>query len=179
MSTINKKQDLLLDSISSFYLKNPDNMDKLIKVLDGEYASLRLIDWFATNYSKKNEIKYQLDDGSYFKVFKNYKEQLSSYSKKLFDPFNRTERIKFYYQTDKYVKTTVCQLNFFRWAIENNVLQYIKDHCDEIEQDMNNNVNYVYKKEEGKRERKKRKELSVSANKFLSKSEITLTVKFN
>jgi len=45
---------------------------------------------------------------------------------------------------------------------------------------MNESVNYVYNKKDGgeKAERKKRKELSVSATKFLNKNDITILVKF-
>jgi hypothetical protein len=71
-------------------------------------------------------------------------------------------------------------LNFFRWAIENNVTDYIKEHLSEIEKDMNDSVNYVYNKKDGEKpERKKRKELSVSATKFLNKNDITIVVKFD
>ena len=191
MSTIiDKKQDLLLDSISSFYLSKKEHIDKLIDILNGKYASLRIIDWFATNYSKKHNIGYTLtreepksfpNKFELFKVYINYKSQLKSYSKKQFDPFNRTQRIKFYYESDKFITTTICQLNFFRWAIENNVIDYIKEHITEIEKDMNESVNYVYnKKKDGEKvERKKRKELSVSATKFLNKNDITILVKFD
>jgi hypothetical protein len=191
MSTIiDKKQDLLLDSISIFYLSKREHIDKLIDILNGKYASLRIIDWFATNYSKKHNIGYTLtreepksfpNKFELFKVYINYKSQLKSYSKKQFDPFNRTQRIKFYYESDKYITTTICQLNFFRWAIENNVIDYIKEHLTEIEKDMNESVNYVYnKKKDGEKvERKKRKELSVSATKFLNKNDITILVKFD
>ena len=83
-----------------------------------------------------------------------YKSQLKGYQKKQFDPFNRTQRIKFYYEQDKFITTTICQLNFFRWAIENNVIDYIKEHISDIEKDMNDSVNYVYnKKKEGEEKR--------------------------
>lgn len=187
--SIDKKQDLLLESISSFYLADKENMNKLIDILNGKYASLRIIDWFATNYSKKHNIGYMIakPDGTKsiaqeenFKVYLNYKSQLKSYSKKQFDPFNRTQRIKFYYEKDKFITTTICQLNFFRWAIENRVIDYIVQNIDQIENDMNESVNYVYNKKDGgeKAERKKRKELSVSATKFLNKNDITILVKF-
>ena len=52
--SIDKKQDLLLDSLSNFYLGNSQNMKKLIDILQGNSVSLRLIDWFVTNYSKKH-----------------------------------------------------------------------------------------------------------------------------
>lgn len=192
-SIVDKKQDLLLDSISSFYLSNKNNIEKLIDILDGKYASLRVIDWFVTNYSKKHNVGYILSNpekqqkadslmskNENFRVYLNYKSQLKSYSKKQFDPFNRTQRIKFYYEKDKFITTTVCQLNFFRWAIENNVVDYIKEHLEDIDKDMNDSVNYVYNKKDGtKTERKKRKELSVSATKFLNKNDVTILVKFN
>jgi len=186
--SIDKKQDLLLESISGFYLADKENITKLIDILNGKYASLRIIDWFATNYSKKHNIGYKISKNDSksmynhdenFKVYLNYKSQLKSYSKKQFDPFNRTQRIKFYYEKDKFITTTICQLNFFRWAIENHVVDYIVENINEIESDMNESVNYVYNKKDGeKAERKKRKELSVSATKFLNKNDITILVKF-
>ena len=183
--SIDKKQDLLLDSLSNFYLGNSQNMKKLIDILQGNSVSLRLIDWFVTNYSKKHNITYtnkqEHQDGNVrnenFKVYVSYKSQLKSYSKKQFDPFNRTQRIKFYYDTDKYLTTTICQLNFFRWTIENNVMDYIKSHISDIDKDMNETISYIYKKDGTKTERKKRKELSVSATKFLNKNDITILVK--
>jgi hypothetical protein len=62
--------------------------------------------------------------------------------------------------------------------IENNVMDYIKSHITDIDKDMNDTVNYIYKKDGTKTERKKRKELSVSATKFLNKNDITILVKF-
>ena len=45
--------DLLLKSLTNFYNKN-DNMENLYKILKNQNkASLRLVDWFTTNYSKK------------------------------------------------------------------------------------------------------------------------------
>jgi hypothetical protein len=35
------------------------------------------------------------------------------------------------------VVSTLGQLNFFRWAISNNIINYIEDNFDEIEKDMN------------------------------------------
>lgn len=175
---IDKKQDLLLNSISGFYLQEPTHIDKLVQILNGEYASLRLIDWFVTNYSKKHNISYNTKSSAeIFKVYISYKSQLKSYSKKQFDPFNRTQRINFYYTPEKFITTTISQLNFFRWAIQYNVIDYIKDHIEDIDKDMNASLNYVYKKTGEKTDRKKRKALSISATKFLNKDDITILVK--
>jgi hypothetical protein len=67
----------------------------------------------------------------------NYKNQLKAYSKKLFDPFCRRERISFQIPGHEAFLTTVGKLNFFRWAIEKGILDYIKGHQTEIEKEMN------------------------------------------
>ena len=67
----------------------------------------------------------------------NYKNQLKAYSKKLFDPFCRRERISFQIPGYEAFLTTVGKLNFFRWALEKGILDYIKGHQPEIEKQMN------------------------------------------
>ena len=60
------------------------------------------------------------------------KSQLDGFQKRLFDPFCRIgengTRIEFFYDDDNSIATTVGQLNSFKWAIENNILVYIKDN---------------------------------------------------
>ena len=41
---MNSKQDLLLESISKFFLNNRSNVDLLLEIIEGKYTSLRLID---------------------------------------------------------------------------------------------------------------------------------------
>ena len=67
-------------------------------------------------------------------VFLNYKAQLKSFSKKQFDPFCRRERISFKYNENDSVVTTVGQLNFFKWSIENDILKYIGNNLKDIEE---------------------------------------------
>lgn len=185
-SSIDIKQNLLLDSLSEFYLKHPENMQKLVEIIEGPKSpSLRLIDWFVTNYSKKHNISYLLNDDAtpttqneFFKVYLNYKSHVKSYNKKQFDPFNRTQKIKFFYESDKYIKTSICQLNFFRWAIKNKVIDYVVEHFEKIDKDMNDNLNYK-KTSPKSTNRKPRTELSVSANKFLNKDNVMIRVKFD
>ena len=157
------KQDLLLTKIKKFF-KHESNIKELLEIINGKTKlSLRIIDWFVTNYSKKKLIiiknkkrqierfvgrskispktKKKLEENfEEFNVHLNYKGQLKSFQKKQFDPFCRRQRINFYYTNDKHFVTTVGQLNFFKWAIENNILQYIKDNIDVIEKDMNQNI---------------------------------------
>ena len=51
---------LLLSKLLEFYKKD-GNMEKILPIINGESnISLRLIDWFATNYSKKYYTVYPL-----------------------------------------------------------------------------------------------------------------------
>ena len=108
------------------------------------------------------------------------------------------ERIEFYYDDSKSITTTVGQLNFFRWAIENGVMNYITDNLSEIEDDMNSSVRNLYNRNKSKKtikskteqiagnkngslknkQRRKRKELSVSATRSVSKHNVKILVKF-
>ena len=130
------RQELLVLSLQKFY-NTCQNVDEIIQLLEGDgVMSLRLIDWFVTNYARKNNTGYLVNNQE-FLVYNNYKSQLKAYSKKMFDPFCRRERIMFQIGNKTSFITTVGKLNFFRWAIEKGVLEYIQTHQELIEKDMN------------------------------------------
>ena len=134
-------KNLLLLSLSKYY-SDPSNIDKLATIIDNNSSlSLRLIDWYVTNYCKNNNIVYILPGKRYFNVYLNYRAQLKAFKKIQFDPFRRRERITFVMpqsssQTKKTINTTIGQLNFFRWAIENNVILHIETNVDALELEM-------------------------------------------
>lgn len=134
-----KSSDLLMLSLSKFYAQG-DFIHRIMPIINGKSEmSLRLIDWFITNYSKKKHTiitKRVNNNVVHLNVFLSYRSQLKSYSKTYFDPFRRRDRIRFYYEDDKYVDTTIGQLNMFRWILMNDILEYINDQKDAIEQDM-------------------------------------------
>lgn len=133
---IHCKQELIVSSLQKFYTGRTD-MKEILPLLQGTSGvSLRLIDWFVTNYAKKHNTGYILE-GQEFLVYMNYKSQLKAYSKKLFDPFCRRERIMFQVPGEEPFVTTVGKLNFFRWAIEKGVLTYLTLHSATIETEMN------------------------------------------
>jgi len=66
----------------------------------------------------------------------NYRSQLKAFKKVLFDPFRRRDRINFQYDKNKVINTTIGQLNFFRWAIENDVIKQLNNNIDEVEKNM-------------------------------------------
>ena len=130
------KQDLVISWLQEFYT-HPGHLEELLPILKGESPmSLRLIDYFVTNYSKKYNTSYNLS-GRQFIVYFQYKRELNAYSKRLFDPFCRRERIMFEARGHEPFVTTVGQLNFFRWAIEKGILVQIAENREAIERDMN------------------------------------------
>jgi len=160
------------------------NMDKMLRVINGESRiSLRIIDWFATNYAKKYYTVYQIQDSDgRFKVYNDYKLKLKAYSKKRFDPFCRWDRITVPYKDGIHIQTTIGQLNFFKWAIENSVIDYIEQNYDSIEKDMNCRNSTAKNKlvdNKNNKTRKKREELSVSASRSIKREKVEIVVKFD
>lgn len=179
------QNDLLLNNLLKFY-KTDNNLDKILPIINGQSKlSIRIIDWFVTNYSKKNFTIYNVENNGIirrFKVYMDYKLKLKAYRKKRFDPFCRWDRITIPYKNGVYIQTTLGQLNFFKWALENNVPQYIQEHIDDIEKDMNNRnstAKYKDKNNNQGKTRKKREELSVSAVKSIKKENVEIIVKFD
>ena len=190
------QNDLLLKNLITFYkiedfdgIYNPNNnLDKMLKIITGDSKiSLRIVDWFATNYAKKYYTLYVIE-GTHdnitrrFKVYDDYKLKLKAYSKKRFDPFCRWDRISIPYTNEKFIETTIGQLNFFKWALENKVVDYIEQNYNEIEKDMNNRNSTSKRKEtlvDNSKTRKKREELSVSATKSIKKEKVEIVVQFN
>lgn len=175
------------------FFKQKNNARLLRSIINQENnISLRLIDWFVTNYAKKNNIYYYIKDDNtkediLFFVYIQYKNKLKNNSKKKFDPFRRGKRINIIDFDNVTIQTTIGQLNFFKWAIENGIINYIAKHFNEIEEDMNQCCSILYSKKykaEHKNEvdennRKKRQELSICATKNVSHHNIKIIVDFD
>ncbi len=209
-------QKLLVNDLTKYFC-NTGKIEQILPILECKSSiSLRLIDWFVTNYSKKYGISYSLseyelkhknfpnytlgkkkkispikskissdkntskqqqfidnyhqqlkeienkqehleeienedkqeqleeieedDDISFndlFFVYNDYRRQLKSYNKKSFDVFRRDGSFDFYYTEKHSIETNEGQLNFFRWALKNYIIDYIYEHLDDIEKDMN------------------------------------------
>lgn len=189
IANTNTQNELLMKNLMDFY-NNHDNLNKMMCIINGESKiSLRIVDWFVTNFAKKFYTVYELENKhsettSRFKVYNDYKLKLKAYSKRRFDPFCRWERISIPYDDEKYMETTIGQLNFFKWAIESKIVDYIHNHYQEIESDMNTRNSTSKRlppidKEDNGKTRKKREELSISACKCIKKEEVKIIVKFN
>lgn len=204
-SQINTQNDLLLRNLMDFY-QNRDHLTKMMRIINGESKiSLRIVDWFVTNFAKKYYTVYEMpvykaatlggneeEETVRFKVHNDYKLKLKAYSKKRFDTFCRWERISIPYNEDSFMETTIGQLNFFKWAIENRIVDYIDENYDMIENDMNARNSTSKRKsasldnspgqndsDADRKTRKKREELSISACKCIKKEVVKIVVKFN
>ena len=191
--TYTTQNELLLKNLMVFYNTNDvdgnynpnNNLDKMLKIITGESKiSLRIVDWFTTNYAKKYYTIYIINGETdrIFKVYDDYKLKLKSYAKRRFDPFCRWERISIPYKNGQFIETTIGQLNFFKWALENQVIDYIDANYNEIEKDMNNRNSTSRRKEmiiDNSKTRKKREELSASATKSIKKEKVEIIVHFH
>ena len=190
MAVYTTQNSLLLKNLITFYKENT-NLENMIRIISGDSPiSLRIVDWFTTNYAKKYYTVYPLLNKGRFKVYVDYKLKLRSYSKKRFDPFCRWDRINIPYKDGSHLQTTIGQLNFFKWAFENDVIKYIETNYADIEKDMNNR-NSTAKRSikstsgdllgggtQNQKTRKKREELSISASKTIKKEEVEIVVTF-
>jgi hypothetical protein len=181
------KEETLINFLINFYKNKIDLLKDII--YQRTPLSLRLLDWLVTNYSKKYNIIYPLvnsnDDTYYFNIYLDYKNQLKAYSKKFFDPFCRQKRLIINSETLKWTEykcnndnildgnniiTTVGQLNFFRWFIENKLIDYALTNIRLIDSDMNTTL---INKKKGKR-----CVLSPSAVKGVYTNNHKITIKF-
>jgi len=206
------QNELLLSTLMKFY-ENRTHLKRMVSIINGESRiSLRIVDWFVTNFAKKYFTVYDIPNHMNqlvrFKVYNEYKLKLKAYAKIRFDPFCRWERITIPYDNENYMETTLGQLNFFKWAIENQIIDFIETNYAIIENDMNsrnstsrrkltpdnlakmeNEVDFSDETQKGAyhgtmtdingKTRKRREELSISACKCIKKETVKIIVKFN
>lgn len=154
MNNNQSKQELLLTSLLKFYGEDPKYLNTLNLISKQKTSiSLREMDYTVTNYGDKNKVIYKLKNNKTFNLYLEYKNQLKAYSKKFFDPFCRRDRIFIEFNTLKIINikkteidyykdktyglvTTVGQLNFFRWAITNEVIDFCFKNKELIDREM-------------------------------------------
>jgi len=191
------QHEWLLNTLLDFY-KDSHNLEVLKQMVNREYIvndskklSIRMVNWFVTNYAKQHFTVYDVPhqkegqpDRRFF-VWTNYKSTEDSYSKQMFDPYCRKERVLIPYKEAQSIETTVGQLNFFKWAIMNKVLDYIVNHFDAIETDMSSRLNTAKRRSDDSsssgpgKTRKKREELSINACRSIKKEFLPTEVKIN
>lgn len=137
--------ELLKQSLVAFYEEEPHRIEILRMILSNAETttekppSRREIEYCVINYAKKYGVNYFIHkpDGQIitFDMYSSYKStgKNTPGGKDNFDPFRRGPRFDFHG-----IDVTVGFLNFFRWAIEHKVLEYVQSNSDVIEKDMSN-----------------------------------------
>lgn len=176
---------LLMNQLNEFYsTPNKNYITQIQNIIEQQNndISLRILDWFITNYSKKYRISIKKNNGVNFDVYTNYKLKLKSYSKRSFDPFCRKNKITFYYDPEetKYIETSCGQLCFFKWCFENDILDFVRKHIDIIENDMKSSLK-IKKEEASKQLPGKRAPVSTlaGASRSITKTHVKYTLKFD
>lgn len=179
MTAEESKMQRLID-----FFKYRYNLEILLEFIQKEQKrnklSLRLIDWFVTNYAKQYGTIYDIRKSNghidKFFVWYEYQAEAGSEKKRYFDPFRRGRKngkiIELEYEQGKTLETTIGQLSFFRWAIKNKVIDYVRKNVDEIYNDMCKRGTCAKKKIDIK----KRQQLSISVSKTLGLHKMTMSV---
>ena len=181
MPSYSTQNSLLLDNLKAFYSVG-DRLDTMLGIINGDSdISLRIVDWFATNYAKQRYTVIKTPEGKRLNVYSDYKLKLRAYSKRRFDPFCRWDRISYPYKGDMSIQTTIGQLNFFKWALENGVIAHIKENYAVIERDMNSRNSTSRRRGPGQSTgtRKRREELSISATKSVKRENVEVVLTFD
>lgn len=194
------KKEMMTFKVINKYYKNLDKtkINEMIDIINGKSKiSLRLLDWFVTNYSDKYKIKLKKTNttdvfDNEFNVHIGYKSQLKSYRKKYFDPFRRGQKFKYYFDKQKttYLCTTICQLNFFKWIFSNNIIDYIKTNYNTLSKKMvvTNKMDKIKKKEKDndtvsnnsiEKVDVKKNNINISARQKINNDEIKIVLSFD
>jgi hypothetical protein len=137
------KEKYFLEKTKNYFSADRKYVMAMLEIINGESnISLRILDWFVTNYSKKKNTVYRININNTDNIFNvniEYKCQLKGHTKTYFDPFCRKKRVNYFYNDagrDINFISSIGQLNFFQWAIHNKIIEYVREHIDDINNDM-------------------------------------------
>lgn len=135
---ISTQDDIIMEQIKTFFQGKKNVLKKrVIPIIQGDSEiSLRLIEKFVTDYCNKNKITISKKNGDLVCIHEAYKYKLRSFGKKKLDIFQRNRKILFKYTNKLYLETTIGQLNFFKFIIETEILDYIEENLEAIKQQL-------------------------------------------
>jgi hypothetical protein len=179
-----QKKQCRLDKIQEYFDEDKLRALLLPIITKDNALSLRALDWLVTNYSKKKPVVYNVKPPNcpevIINVYRSYKSWLWNHKRKNFDPFRRGQRI-FFDLDGKTYESTVGQLNFFYWASRYGVLDYARQHIEDIEKDqaVTTKTTSPPVKDTGGGVKKKRRQLSQAPKESVFVYPTTIKVVFN
>lgn len=197
---LTSKEKIYYNMANKYFLSlDPARIKLMVDIINSNSKiSLRLLDWFVTKYSQKYNIRCgntefgkAVSNINMISVNISYKAQLKSYRKRYFDPFKRNNKYKFQYHfksIDKKIVVNIGQLNFFKWAFSNGIIDYVLTNFDTLAKAMSaaNYIAKIRKEAKKKNEVKQTEEMvvkkngvSIRAKKQRMDNEIKLVLSFN
>jgi hypothetical protein len=113
-------------------------IQKMIDIIKSKHIiSLRFIEWFVIRYCSlyitNIDINNKFTKQKGFNINMSYEAQIKSFTKMYFDPFKRGK--KFIFPLNKFnisFVTTLGQLNFFKWLITFDIINYAENNHKDI-----------------------------------------------
>jgi hypothetical protein len=140
---LQQRERLELDELLRIGFFTEDFLEKKLVPLNDESSSvprLRMYNWAVTNFAKGRGITTQIRDKSgvlrFIDPSISYDSALKRLHRTLFDPYRRGTLLFFRVKDDVF-HTTVGQLLFVKWCMENGVDTFVEVHEDEIREDLN------------------------------------------
>jgi len=138
----NREYQQLKELVKSKFFDDEKLRDIVIKLNDenSDTPRLRAYDWAVTNYSKGNPHIMLMKKQNMSTVVDpnlSYEGELRRHHRLLFDPFRRGTHI-FFELNGQIHRTTVGQLTFIKWCLENDVDKYVEENLQSIRQHMSN-----------------------------------------
>jgi hypothetical protein len=142
---LTRKESLQLDDLLAKGLLTQDFLDNVLVPINDESSDvprLRALNWCVTNFAKGHPVVTMKPDGQGgFQLIDPavaYAQLLKSMHRSLFDPYRRGTLLFFQSKaTGRTEYTTVGQLTFVIWCIENGVDAYVAKHEAAIRAHMN------------------------------------------
>lgn len=140
---LQQRERLELDELLRVGFINNEFLETKLVPLNDESSDvprLRMYNWAVTNFAKGKGITTQIRDKSgalrFIDPSISYDSALKRLHRTLFDPYRRGTLLFFRVKEDVF-HTTVGQLLFIKWCVENGVDTFVEVHEDEIREHLN------------------------------------------
>ena len=130
-----RKAKLFFKRTRRFFSELP-NLVAFQKAVSSKEVSLRMIEYACATYSKHCRVVFENRASKTFDLHLSYRACIDSYGKYYFDMFQRGPRVELE-APGQTIRTTIGQLNFFMWALQNSVIDWIRDHRSHLIHYMN------------------------------------------
>jgi hypothetical protein len=162
------------DFLVALFTENDAYWDALYAVLSGSSTiSLRMIEYTVSKYVTLKNSWYDVN-GVRFNLRMSSRQQLDAHKKRYFDPFKRINTrlpnngifslTREDQSSSSSLTSSIAQLSFFKWIIENDVLRFIEARYQDIQTQMQAfNRECREQRKENNKTRKRKKSATLTA----------------